>query len=874
MANGADLEVKIKADMREFSATLQQLQGQVDDLASRIKKSASAGESGYNKLNQTVQNTVRAIAGLVAVQSGVELTKNVIETADSYQQLNGRLKLATEGTTDLATAQKDLFNVAQQTGTSLTGTVDLYTKLARSTKTLKLSEQELVAVTKTTNQLIQLSGASTEAADAAMLQFGQALASPKFQAEELNSIIEQTPELARAIERGLGIASGSLKQYAEKVGLTAQQAVGALLKVSSEIDAQFSSLPSSVGRALTRLQNEVTAAIGKTDLTPMVSAIDDLRQTVSDPAVIEGIQNIASALVKLASASVSATAEVGNFSKWIGESFAAAIHGPAADDLVRVADRIDLLKGRIKALEEAPLSFINKDEIAKAKSELAALEESYTRFSKLKGEALLAKSGANAGNAKTDLKAQGDAQLEAGKAALAKAKADEEATKKEKQRKESIESLLKSLEKESVTYNKSAAESAVAQMALLGATDAEKERARALGAQVDALKNKEQAEKDAEKAAKEAERTAKELAKAEEELTKQRNDVIARYLAASGDTVTAKAFQLRSDYEKLLGELSKKGDTAGVEIINKLINLEAADARLRQLKDKITEATAALKSKEESAANRVNAGDIPASVGKEEIGVAREETLEDLRNYRAELAKLASDEIPGATEEIRKLDEQIQVINDQSVTGLGKAVRDLRAEFENMKESFAADSIGALRDSLGNFFNDLVTGLKSGEDALKDFARGFVSSMAQIATRALATYAVLQLLDVVYPGLGHAAAATMSAGQYHTGGVVGSGGRRVQVDPSVFLAAPKYHSGGIAGLKPGEVPAVLQKGEEVLTQNDPRHAYNGGKSGGSSVRIVNVIDPSLVSDFMQSPEGEQIHLNVIEKNISKIKRYF
>ena len=32
----------------------------------------------------------------------------------------------------------------------------------------------------------------------------------------------------------------------------------------------------------------------------------------------------------------------------------------------------------------------------------------------------------------------------------------------------------------------------------------------------------------------------------------------------------------------------------------------------------------------------------------------------------------------------------------------------------------------------------------------------------------------------------------------------------------MFAGAPRYHEGGIAGLKPGEVPAILQKGEVVL----------------------------------------------------------
>jgi hypothetical protein len=51
----------------------------------------------------------------------------------------------------------------------------------------------------------------------------------------------------------------------------------------------------------------------------------------------------------------------------------------------------------------------------------------------------------------------------------------------------------------------------------------------------------------------------------------------------------------------------------------------------------------------------------------------------------------------------------------------------------------------------------------------------------------------------------------------------------------LFEDAERYHSGGIAGLAPDEVPAILRRGEEVLTQADPRHRDNGGGGGGTTM---------------------------------------
>ncbi len=67
----------------------------------------------------------------------------------------------------------------------------------------------------------------------------------------------------------------------------------------------------------------------------------------------------------------------------------------------------------------------------------------------------------------------------------------------------------------------------------------------------------------------------------------------------------------------------------------------------------------------------------------------------------------------------------------------------------------------------------------------------------------------------------------------HSGGIVGTAGKRVTIDAGAIQYAARYHGGGIAGLKPDEVPAVLMGGpkgkrEEVLHASDPRHSDNGG----------------------------------------------
>ena len=152
--------------------------------------------------------------------------------------------------------------------------------------------------------------------------------------------------------------------------------------------------------------------------------------------------------------------------------------------------------------------------------------------------------------------------------------------------------------------------------------------------------------------------------------------------------------------------------------------------------------------------------------------------------------------------------------------------------------------------------------------------RGFAQSMAQIAARALATYAVLSLLEAVFPGAGKLVAAgggVASASRRISGGIVGKAtARRRNVSPLVFAGAPRYHGGGIAGIAPNEQATILQKGEEVITAGDPRHANNGGRGG--SVRVVNMIDQGNIHNAMSSAGGEKVILNAIRANAGGVRQ--
>ena len=100
------------------------------------------------------------------------------------------------------------------------------------------------------------------------------------------------------------------------------------------------------------------------------------------------------------------------------------------------------------------------------------------------------------------------------------------------------------------------------------------------------------------------------------------------------------------------------------------------------------------------------------------------------------------------------------------------------------------------------------------------------------------------------------------------------------VNPAVFASARRFHSGGLPGLAADEVPAILQKGEEVLSRNDPRNVLNAGRNSGTTagaapvnLKIINTIDPGeVLAEGLSTAEGEEAILNFLGENSEAIQR--
>lgn len=159
--------------------------------------------------------------------------------------------------------------------------------------------------------------------------------------------------------------------------------------------------------------------------------------------------------------------------------------------------------------------------------------------------------------------------------------------------------------------------------------------------------------------------------------------------------------------------------------------------------------------------------------------------------------------------------------------------------------------------------------------AFRQFASDFLLKMGEMILQAT----LLKALQSAGVGEGVSGFVTgiMNAGVAHGGGLVGqtSVGVRRPVVAEWFRNAPRYHSGGLPGLKSGEVPAILQTGEEVLARTDARNAANGGRGNATPqhIQVINAIDhASVVRAGLAAPSNQKVILNIMRANRGAVKQ--
>lgn len=277
------------AQIQAARAALVQANREVDEMAEGYRRAAEQEEI----LNKGLRNGTNAAGGLLGKVKGIVATlaagagiKALLGLSDKLTSTTARLNFLVDDGGSVEALEQKIMASAQRSRSAYLDTASAIASMGSNAGRAFGSNDELIGFMELINKSFVIGGASAEGQAAAMLQLTQAMAAGALRGEELNSILENAPSIARAIESYMGIAEGSIKQYAEQGLITAEVVKNAMFASADDINAKFESMPMTWGQIATKMQNTALAAFD-----PVLTRLNQVANSAQFNTVINGAIN-------------------------------------------------------------------------------------------------------------------------------------------------------------------------------------------------------------------------------------------------------------------------------------------------------------------------------------------------------------------------------------------------------------------------------------------------------------------------------------------------------------------------------------------------------------------------------------------------------
>lgn len=270
---------EVNLAVREMEENYRRAAQQEQQVTRNIRQSTQAEQ----QLNASIRGGNDALDDMVGKAKNLAATigasvglKKLIELSDQMTSTTARLNFIVDDDGSVEALEAKIMASAQRSRAAYLDTASAIASMGANAGAAFTSNDELIAFMEQVNKQFVIGGASAQGQAAAMLQLTQAMAAGALRGEELNSILENAPGIARAIEQYMGIAEGSIKSYAEKGAVSATVVKNALLSIADETNAKFNGMAMTWGQVWTQMGN-----IALKVTQPLLTAINWLANNLS-----------------------------------------------------------------------------------------------------------------------------------------------------------------------------------------------------------------------------------------------------------------------------------------------------------------------------------------------------------------------------------------------------------------------------------------------------------------------------------------------------------------------------------------------------------------------------------------------------------------
>lgn len=249
--NAAAAAARAQAAQTSALAAQERLEAQQARAAARAQREQADAQRDTRDAASALTDQIKSLVGAYV---GVQSIGQLVSMADQVTQLDARLQQMTGSAEGAAAAQEMIYQAAQRSRGEYLSMANLVSQLgsmapeAFSDANGNINTAELVGFAEQLQKQMTISGASGEGVSAAMLQLTQALSSGVLRGEELNSVLEQTPIVARTIAEYMGVSIGEMRDLASEGAITADVVKNAMFAAAEETNAAFEAMPLTWGQ--------------------------------------------------------------------------------------------------------------------------------------------------------------------------------------------------------------------------------------------------------------------------------------------------------------------------------------------------------------------------------------------------------------------------------------------------------------------------------------------------------------------------------------------------------------------------------------------------------------------------------------------------
>ncbi|HBO1834037.1 TPA: tape measure protein [Pseudomonas aeruginosa] len=384
-ANAADRSLdSMQGSMQRTDATAGKLQTRMTRVAGAVRQA-----------NQQIGAQTSAYSGLtrvVAAYLSLRTLQSVIELSDQYGQMASRIRNATSSAEEYAMVQERLLQTANGTFRALSEAQEVYLATADTLRDLGYTTSDVLDITDSFSYALVRDAARADQATTAMDAWSKALMKNKVEADGWASIMAATPSIVEGIAEATGRTQAEIRQLGASGKLSVEALNEGLRRTRDENKALADEMETSVADSFTKLRNSMTVFIGKVNESSgasqvLTSNIAELANALQDPETIRAAQELAAGVVGALNQIIAGAKETVRIVKWAAEGIAAALHGAASDDIVRLEDQLntyqEMLANPLKRLriggKGQAIALFSEDEI---KANIAATQALIDQFYK------------------------------------------------------------------------------------------------------------------------------------------------------------------------------------------------------------------------------------------------------------------------------------------------------------------------------------------------------------------------------------------------------------------------------------------------------------------------------------------------------------